>query len=527
MKKIKYILLTIATFSMLSSCEDAYKIVQAGELNETVAITSIDDMQSYLNGIYGQVTVTNELAFTSIFTDEVGPGKGSGGQNYDTHRFQITAANGFAEGLWYSDYSVINSVNRLLRSVNTNIPTPTDPTDLANYNSILAQARAIRAFAHFELLTYFSTDLTNDNALGVILMDRVPKVDEDLVRNTNGEVFAFIESDLAYAYDNVVDQVPSASIVPTKFVSKNMINALRARMYLYRGNTTLAQQYAQSVIAAAPTLTPATPVPSGTVGSTSWNSSFYGNSSTNPYRKLFNDTNTTSNEIIFALDRPAAGTWENVASNFTTNTTNAAGAPLFEVGRKLFNLLKATPGDVRRYANVDPTSIINPNYDTDPNYLQDDVIVIDKYPGKTVSGYPLRNDIKVFRMSEMYFILAECYAKTGNFNGASNSTAAVLKKIRDARNFLGPQPLPNYASQVDALKDILLERRLELCYEGHRYIDLKRLGSVVGQSIDRDATDDELTGMPLTISNTDYRFTLPIPTAEINANHVIQQNPGY
>lgn len=520
MKKIKYILLTIAAFSVLSSCEDAYKIVQAGELNENVAITSVSDMQAYLNGIYGQVTVTNEIAFTSIFTDETGAGRGSGGQNYDTHRFQLTASNGFADGLWYSDYMVINGVNRLLRSVSANVPAPTDPTDLATYNSILAQARALRAFAHFELLTYFSTDLTNDNALGVILMDRVPKVDEDLPRNTNGEVFAFIESDLAFAYDNVGAQT-------YKFVSQNMINALRARMYLYRGNTTLAKQYAEAVIAAAPSLTPATPVPSGTVGSTAWNSSFYGNSSTNPYRKLFNDTNTASNEVIFSLDRPAAGTWENVASNFTTNTTNVAGSPLFEVGRKLFNLLSATPGDVRRYANVDPTSIINPGYDTDPNYIQDDVIVIDKYPGKTVSGYPLRNDIKVFRMSEMYLILAECYAKTGSFNGASNSTAAILKKIRDARNFLGAQPLPNYASQVDALKDILLERRLELCFEGHRYIDLKRLGAVVGQSIDRDNTDDEIPGMPLTISNTDYRFTLPIPTSEINANSVIQQNPGY
>ena len=520
MKKIKYIILTIAAFSVLSSCEDAYKIEQAGELKEAVAITSVSDMESYLNGIYGQVTISNEIAFTSIFTDETSSGSGSGGQNYDTHRFQVTAANGFAEGLWYTDYMVINGVNRLLRSVSTNVPPPTDPTDLATYNSVLAQARALRAFAHFELLTYFSTDLTNDNALGVILMDRVPKVDEDLPRNTNGEVFALIESDLAYASANIVDQT-------YKFVSKNMINALRARMYLYRGNTTLAKQYAEAVIAATPTLTPATPVPSGTVGSNAWNSSFYGNSSTNPYRKLFNDTNTTSNEVIFALDRPAAGNWENIASNFTTNSSNYSGNPLFEVGRKLFNLLSVTPGDVRRYANVDPTSKIDPNYATNPNYFQSDVIVIDKYPGKTVSGYLLRNDIKVFRVSEMYLILAECYAKTGNLNGASNSTAAILKKIRDARNFLGAQTLPNYGSQVDALKDVLLERRLELCYEGHRYIDLKRLGSVVGESIDRDATDDVISGMPLTISNTDHRFTMPIPTAEINANGVIQQNPEY
>ncbi len=517
MKKFQKLFFSVTLLLLLNACEDAYKITQDGELNEDVAIASVSDMQAYLNAVYSYVTISNEIAFTAIFTDETGTGRGSGGQNFDTHRFQLTSANGYAEGMWYGHYAAINRANRLIKSAEGVEPAAGEEAD---YYSILAQARAIRAFCHFQLLTYFSTNLEDDNAEGVILMDRVPSVGDDLPRNTNGEVFALIEDDLNFAYDNVSDQT-------YKFISKRFIDALRARMYLYRGNYTLAQQYAEDVINATPSanqLVSATPVPNGTVGSSSWNSSFYGTASTNPYRKMFNDSN--QGEIIFALDRPNSGNWENIAGNFVTNTTAVNGSPFFEVGRNLFNLLNSTPGDVRRYACVDPTSLINPNYDQQGvDYIATDVLIIDKYPGKT--GAVLRNDIKVVRLSEIYLILAECYAHSGDINGSSNSVASVLKLIRDKRNFLNVQPLPVYADETAALKDILLERRLELCFEGHRYIDLKRLGNDVNESIDRNITDDELQGLPLTIPITDYRFTMPIPTAELNANGNIAQNPGY
>lgn len=518
MNKIRNFIFGLIAVCMLSSCQDAYEIVQDGELNESVAVTSVADMQTYLNGIYAGVSTSNEIGFTGIFTDETGTGKGTGQQNFDTHRFQLTSGNGFATAIWFGHYQTINRVNRLLKSVETNVPAPTDAAELTKYNNILAQARTLRAFAHFQLLSYFSPNLKDNNALGVIKMDRVPELDEDLPRNTNGEVFSLIESDLNFAYNNVSGNT-------YKFVSKNMITALRARMYLYRGNYALAQQYALEVInTSGLTLTPATPIPTGVIGSTAWRNALSATTSTNPLRKMYNDT--AQGEIIFALDRPAAGTWENVAGNFITNTTTVSGSPFFEVGRNLFNLYEARKNfDIRKYINVDPTSLENPNYLTDPSYIQTDVLIIDKYPGKT--GYPLRNDIKVFRLSEMYLILAECYARSGNFNGASNSSAAVVKQIRDARRMVGTETLPVYATMQDALRDILVERRMELSFEGHRYLDLKRLGVELGVSIDRSITDDEITSLPVTIPNTDHRFTLPIPTDEVNANGNIQQNPGY
>lgn len=534
MKKIKYLALTFASVALLSlsSCQDAYEIVQDGELNEE-SFKTLGQMESYLSGVYGSVSIANEIGFTGVFTDETGVGRGSGGQNFGTHRYIINTSNPFAQSIWYTHYLTISRCNRLLK-IATQVPVPTDPAELARYNSAMAQARALRAFSYLQLLTYFSTDMTDDNALGVIFFgDNIPKASDELPRVANSVIYTAMEADLQYAFDNVTDNV-NAGATPYKYVTKNMVNALRARFYLYRGNYTLAKQYAEYVIAnAGVSLTLATPIPAGTVGSSSWNTSFYGASSTNPYRRMFNDNPATSGssvvsrgEIIFSLLRPAAGTWENIASQFTTNTTNVVGSPLFEVGRNLFNELSAIPGDIRRYANVDPSSLINPSYATSPDYLDTDVIVIDKYPGQT--GYPLRNDVKVFRLSEMYLILAECHANAGNINGASNSVASVIKQIRDARNFQGAQALPTYADATAAWKAIMDERRYELCFEGHRYIDVKRLGGKANASITRDATDDIITN-DLTLPYNDYRFTLPIPQDELNANTVIrtQQNPGY
>ena len=111
--------------------------------------------------------------------------------------------------------------------------------------------------------------------------------------------------------------------------------------------------------------------------------------------------------------------------------------------------------------------------------MSTDVLVIDKYPGK--GNTPLRNDVKIFRLSEMYLILAEAAAAQDKLVDA----ATYIKKIRDARTYSGTATKPVYANKVEALKDVLKERRVELCLEGHRYVDLRRLGETAGVSIDR------------------------------------------
>lgn len=548
MKKISLLLL-IAVGLFFNSCEDATDIIQDGEFGESATFRTVADMQLYLNEVYDRASVQNEIGFTSIVTDETGIGNQNAGQNRDLYGFILNSNDAFSEGIWANHYVLLNYANRLLRGAAR--VTPEAGEEVA-YNSIVAQARALRAFAHFQLLTYFSTDLTDDSAVGVILADRVFELTDEYPRNSNGEVFALIESDLDYAYSNIVDytatpNLPNSApnLKPWTYLSKNAINALRARMYAYRGNYPLALQYANQVIAdsqaAGVNLTLATPVPAGTVGSTAWNNAFYhATTPTSPYRKMWADLDR--GEIIWSLDRPVGK--GSVAGLFYFNRTNFTGGSYQDMGRNLFNMFEqdvppttnnaSNSSDVRRFAFIDPTSRIDqagytgsPNnpasgyYDTDASYQLNDALLIDKYPGK--AGADLNNDLKVFRVSEMYFIRAEALVAAGDLPGA----AAAIKAVRDARTFRAPFPvLPVYANATAAWADILKERRMELCYEGHRYIDLKRLGSRAGVTIDRYTRDCELVPT-CSIATDDYRFTLPVPLSELNANSQIQQNPGY
>ena len=87
---------------------------------------------------------------------------------------------------------------------------------------------------------------------------------------------------------------------------------------------------------------------------------------------------------------------------------------------------------------------------------------------------------------------------------------------------------PNTQGQVMRipLPPLTEERRKELAFEGHRYLDLKRLKSVTNVGISRDAIDCVGGGSCLLPVN-DFRFTLPIPQSEINAQPSLQQNPDY
>lgn len=514
MKKIKSLLIFSILAVSLSSCEDAIDIVQDGELSPEATFKTVSDLQAFLVGdVYTRVDNTNEVGFTSIFTDEVSIGVNNGGQAKQLHRFFLNPSDGYASGIWLQNYALINRVNRLIDASEV---ITVEPGEEAQVNSILAQARTLRAYAYLQLESYFSTDMSDDAALGVMLYDYVPALTDREPRVSNGEIFAFIESDLTFASANLVNPT---GVSAYKFVTTNLINSIYARMYLYRKNYPLARQYAQQVISTSGlVLTPGVPFVA---------SNFYGTASTNPYKRIWADL--AQGEIIFGAARPVGGTGGNIASLFYFNTTTATGGAFLEMGRNLYNSLSsslgsapgAVPSDIRRLAFVDPTENPNPNYLTIFDYIQLDVLPIDKYPG--ITGAVLRNDNKLFRLSEMYFILAECSVVDGDLPGA----AAYIKNIRDARSRVGARPLPVYANATQAWGDILDERRLEFCYEGMRYLDIKRLGVLANKSIDRNITDDDIKTLPTTLPNTDYRFTLPVPQDEISGNPTIVQNPGY
>lgn len=532
------VLLSLGT---LQSCNDALDInPQPGQIEDTgTPFTTTDALYNYLMGnVYGTMEPGTAIYLSAVLSDEVKPGSGSGGQEFDLHRYFLNSQDTQATLIWQNNYAVINHVNRLVRGATTIVPT--SATDAARLNNIIAQARTLRAFAYLQLESLYSKDMSDPNALGVILLKEVPELNTKLPRVKNSEIYSFIEDDLAFARTTFGTNEGTSQY----FVGRSVVNALSARYFLYKGDYAQAKTYAQAVITNSTAggfplalATPITNAASGTVidGAT-WRTQFYAVAgSFNPYRNMWTDA--ARGESIFSLGRIAAtGNGVAVGTYWNTNSSSASGSPMWFWGRNLYNLYlssygatstgvpNGTLGDIRFLVNRDPTTAPNLNYATlFPNSLQTtrttDRLVVDKYPGKT--GTNTRNDLKLFRLSEMYLILAECAVNDNQLSTAAD----YIKNIRDARNFLGPVTAPVYANAQAAWAGVLQERRMELALEGHRYIDLKRLAVKAGVTMDRNNTDDIV--LTSNLANGDYRYTLPIPLSEISANPNAQQNTGY
>lgn len=505
---------SLVAVSSLNSCRDAVDLVQPGELTPDVVLTSVANLESFLIGdVYASVDTNEQIYLSAVISDEVKPGASSGGQQFGLHRHFIDSKEEMNSWIWARAYKVINRANVLLNAAAKITPSS---ADLAKYNQVVAQTKVLRALTYLQLQTYYSVDMKDDAGLGVMIVEGVPTAVTNTARKSNKEVFDYIIADL-----NDAKTILKRSTDRYK-VDLNTIDAINARMNLYRGKYADAKVAALSVLnnsGAVLTLAmPATNADNLTPESAEWWKALNGaTTSFNPYRNMWNDSNR--GEVIFSLNRLAAGAGTSIGSRFNTNKSAIDGSPMWGMGRNLFNIINATDGDIRRWAYLDPSSKIDAGYLTSASPITTDQLIVDKYPG--IANSPLRNDLKVFRLSEMYFILAEAEVAEKNFVKA----AEYVQAVRVARNFKGKATTPTYTNEKVALVDILKERRVELAFEGHRLIDLKRLAAVAGVSMDRNSTDDTVDVKNL--ENGSYKYTMPIPSGEINSNKSMVQNPGY
>ena len=133
------------------------------------------------------------------------------------------------------------------------------------------------------------------------------------------------------------------------------------------------------------------------------------------------------------------------------------------------------------------------------------------------------NDGKYLRVEEVYLTKAEALFRLGNEAEAREALDEIRKNRYE--NFVSG------AETGDALlQAILLERRLELAFEGDRFFTLKRLGLPLQRSDKGEFADG--TGTAPLVQNypaDGLRWQLPIPRSAIDANPELaeDQNPGY
>ena len=114
------------------------------------------------------------------------------------------------------------------------------------------------------------------------------------------------------------------------------------------------------------------------------------------------------------------------------------------------------------------------------------------------------------RLSEMFLICAEANARLGN-------NAPALTDLNTIRERAGLAPI---TATENLLEEIFLERRRELAFEGHLFLDILRYQKDI---IRKKGCLSNVCELPYP---SDY-FILPIPQTGVDLNENMEQNEGY
>ena len=425
------------------------------------ALNTIGDFDAAVYGIYDRMQSTSYYGRYIILTPDALSDdlKGNATVNrlsdYHSYLGSSTDRSNVSENIFAVCYKVIDQANRILET----------ESDL-NLDDIKGQSYAARALAHFDLVRTYGQHYTysaDASHLGVPIITNVDPLRKP-ARNTVAEVYEQVIADFNTALGLINDDANSY------YFSKNVVKALLSRVYLYKEDWANAASMASDVI----------------------NSGDYSLASAANYADIF--TGEHNSEMIFeinfhSLDNPGEAT-------ALSGIYQASGQNEYLPTYDLYDLMP--DGDVRKSLIIEDLGIGGGDFGT---------IRVNKYPDPL--GY---GNNPVIRLSELYLTRAEANYHLGNASAAQADVNIIRKRgLATAADVT--------ATGTALLEEILLERRIELCFEGHRFWDLTRNKKGVFRN---DCTADACS-----IPYPDNRFVIAIGKFETDVNENMVQNPGY
>ena len=130
----------------------------------------------------------------------------------------------------------------------------------------------------------------------------------------------------------------------------------------------------------------------------------------------------------------------------------------------------------------------------------------------------------------------EAYGPKGTVSGASYSAYDVIKAIRERAGITDTKYLDECAADKDKMRELIHnERRIELCFEGHRFWDLRRWKANLNEQVkamEIKTIDGKKTYTVVDVKNEtrnydDCMYYGPVPESEINKWSALQQNDGW
>lgn len=487
---MKKIVILCISMLILSACEDILEVKPQTAIEADTALDTHQEVESSVIGIYstlgrGSLYGCNLLLLPELLAAEGNlRWRGTFQSFREVGAKSMVAENTEASRTWINAYDGINLANIVLSALDI-------VKDESQRKVLEGEAKVARAILHFELVRLYAkawNDGDPNTNLGVPVRTKAVLTEADAsqptARNTVAEVYTRIIADL----QDAISLLPEQNGVRFNTYAAS---AFLARVYLQQGNYPAAVAQANRVIES---------------GKYRLNTAVTGS---------FVDGENTA-ESIFEIqqnDQNNAGTGNDGMATFY--------ATLVGIGRGDIQVLSYYNNDPEDYVFLDRVTTFD-LYDEDDRRLNELF-----YTGPEGSRRPGRltslkwnnysQNLPIIRLAEMYLIRAECNLREGTSIGAS-----PLTDINIVRSRAGIAELVSVS-----LADILLERRLELAFEGSRIHDVKRLEETLqGWTF----SDDDNTYVPGDAYEwNDQYLIFPIPQREIDANSGLknQQNNGY
>ena len=469
--KISLFLLAIGAFT---ACEDNLDQQPFDEFGTGEAFQTAQDFENGIRGVYsslltgsgsyyGSADSGNMLSTPDVASDNTTLSTNGRTTKSEQHNWRYTPGSGNWSGLYNSAYFIIYAANNLLFYA--------ESFEGDNKENIVAEAKALRAMAHFDIVKTFAKIPTESgDANGSLGIAYVETADPNIQppRETVGAVYGKIVADLTDAVAGINADNGDARL------DKDAVNILLSRVYLYMGEW-------QKAADAASAVTMPVAARSSVVG-------------------VWKDANRDG--VALVLPNPGA---VNFGTTWSQNGLNNL-RPEYVASYELTNLY--ADDDIRKEAYIAP-ALSNGQA----------VNAIIKLFGRDGLADGVV-DIKVFRAAEAKLNLAEALFNLGNETGAR----AALDQVRTKR-YLTPPTGETGTALRDAIR---LERRLEFAFEYQRFYDLKRWGL----SITRDGHGDlaDGSGVPSEVQDLpagSYKFQFPLDQSILDRNPNTVQNPGY
>ncbi|MGY3794550.1 RagB/SusD family nutrient uptake outer membrane protein [uncultured Aquimarina sp.] len=338
---------------------------------------------------------------------------------------------------------------RSILSANNVIENSANTTDVG-------EAKFLRALSYFKLVRVFG-DVTVNLSSGDLSLDLTRQPAADIYNN-------IIIPDLQDAI-SVLNNSGLSNGRATQIAAQGLLG----KVYMQIGDFTSAESYLAAVVN----------------GAADAGVSLQAN-----FADIFGDANDLNSEILFATQVSSSIPDEYGFTEFT--------------GWYIGNDSKSfEPLDLDLVAAFDAAGDVNRKALT----VDEDAVRGIKY----LSENPDQDWIEL-RLADVILLYAE--ALNENNNGDGSQSATILSLLDDIRTRAGLASLSGTANtQIEVRQAIADERRLELAFEGQRWFDLVRTGTVdveMGETV-----------------NPNY-YVFPIPDSEILAsNGIITQNPGY